>query len=336
MVPDTDASQTRSSGGQHWAQAGLAILALGCALAVCWAAPAVADATTYYVSPSGSDANPGTSTTSPWQTVGRVNAATLAPGDTVLFQGNHTYTGAALAPTGSGSATAPITFGAYGAGAPTIAQGITLSGPSHLKFSGLRLTSNISGSGSSLSVLNSTLVLPSGNGLTGINASGTGWTISGNTVTGAGSSGISLTGSGYTVQNNSILESGGDQAITGPKNGITVHASGTRITGNVIQDFWSNGILATSHTTTITGNYLTNSSGYSTATTDGILFQEGDTTAGTSTWTTNTIAGTTGSDIAVTAGTSALKERFVISRNSLLHFSGAYLTTGAAGDGLPV
>src|SRR5262249_5041856 len=43
--------------------------------------------TTYYVSPSGSDSNPGTSPASAWRTVSRVNRADLSPGDAVLFQG---------------------------------------------------------------------------------------------------------------------------------------------------------------------------------------------------------------------------------------------------------
>ena len=42
--------------------------------------------TTYYVSPNGSDLNPGTSTSQPWQSVGRVDGANLKAGDSVLFQ----------------------------------------------------------------------------------------------------------------------------------------------------------------------------------------------------------------------------------------------------------
>jgi hypothetical protein len=47
---------------------------------------AFADSTQYYVDPvSGSDANDGLTPGTPWQTVGRVNAATLLQGDTVSF-----------------------------------------------------------------------------------------------------------------------------------------------------------------------------------------------------------------------------------------------------------
>lgn len=38
-------------------------------------------ATTFYVSPTGSDDAPGDRTENPWQTLARVNAADLLPGD---------------------------------------------------------------------------------------------------------------------------------------------------------------------------------------------------------------------------------------------------------------
>ena len=63
-------------------------------------------ATTYYVSPSGSDSNPG-SASAPWQTIARVNRASLAAGDTVLFQGGQTFSDASLTPPTSGTASAP-------------------------------------------------------------------------------------------------------------------------------------------------------------------------------------------------------------------------------------
>src|ERR1700722_4506902 len=71
--------------------------------------------TTYYVSPSGSDANSG-SASAPWQTISRVNRASLQPGDTVLFQGGQTFSDATLMPPTSGTSSDPITFGSYGSG----------------------------------------------------------------------------------------------------------------------------------------------------------------------------------------------------------------------------
>ena len=47
----------------------------------------------YYVSLLGADSNVGTSKMYPWQSIDRVNAAQLLPGDTVLFQANQTFLG---------------------------------------------------------------------------------------------------------------------------------------------------------------------------------------------------------------------------------------------------
>src|ERR1700733_11569483 len=74
--------------------------------------------TTYYVSPSGSDSNSG-SASAPWQTIARVNRASLQPGDTVLFQGGQTFSGTLTPPT-SGTSSSPITFGSYGSGQAVI------------------------------------------------------------------------------------------------------------------------------------------------------------------------------------------------------------------------
>jgi len=40
----------------------------------------------YYVSTSGSDANPGTQAL-PWQTISKVNSTTFGAGDRIFFQG---------------------------------------------------------------------------------------------------------------------------------------------------------------------------------------------------------------------------------------------------------
>ncbi len=69
--------------------------------------------TTYYVSPSGSDQNAGTSTSAPWATVTKVDATTFSPGDTVDFQYGGEWHGLLIA-SSSGTAGNPITYGAYG------------------------------------------------------------------------------------------------------------------------------------------------------------------------------------------------------------------------------
>jgi len=78
----------------------------------------VASATSYYVSSStGNDSNIGTSSSTAWQTVARVNAQTLAAGDSVLFKRGDVWN-ESLAPSSSGSSGSPVSFDAYGTGAP--------------------------------------------------------------------------------------------------------------------------------------------------------------------------------------------------------------------------
>jgi len=62
------------------------LFALTLAAASAALAPNVARATVYYVSPHGHDSSSGTSRRDAWQTVARVNAAQLRPGDKVRFE----------------------------------------------------------------------------------------------------------------------------------------------------------------------------------------------------------------------------------------------------------
>ncbi|MFT3911844.1 MAG: T9SS type A sorting domain-containing protein [Ferruginibacter sp.] len=90
----------------------------------------VANATDYYVSASGNDSNNGTSQTTPWKTISKVesfcNNGSIHPGDRILFKCGDQFTGKAViagiwgndAP--SGTATSPITLGNYGTGAKPV------------------------------------------------------------------------------------------------------------------------------------------------------------------------------------------------------------------------
>jgi hypothetical protein len=80
------------------------------------------NATTYYVSSSGNDANSGTSTTTPWRTIAKINNSTFLPGDFVLFRRGDTWREELIIPS-SGLAGKPITFSAYGTGAKPIISG---------------------------------------------------------------------------------------------------------------------------------------------------------------------------------------------------------------------
>lgn len=87
-------------------------------------------AATYYVSPSGSDSNNGTSQATAWRTIARVqqNSASFQPGDQILFQRGGTFPGH-LTINSNGSVSQPIVIGAYGTGAlPEISGANTITG----------------------------------------------------------------------------------------------------------------------------------------------------------------------------------------------------------------
>ena len=99
---------------------GLALAAAGTGILTAPAAHATTGIT-YYISTGGSDSNSGTSSSSPWRSLAKVNATTFQPGDRILFQTGGTWTGQ-LWPKGSGTSGSPITVGDYGSGAkPSIA-----------------------------------------------------------------------------------------------------------------------------------------------------------------------------------------------------------------------
>ena len=91
---------------------------LGMTLAFVFLLCAMASGTTYYVSSSsGSDGNTGTSTSAAWATLAHVNAQTFQPGDSILFKRGDVWN-ESLVPPSSGTAGNPISFDAYGTGAP--------------------------------------------------------------------------------------------------------------------------------------------------------------------------------------------------------------------------
>lgn len=73
----------------------------------------------YYVSPAGNDANPGTSSTKPWKTLKKVNAASFQPGDVVYFERGGSWSGG-LVIDNSGISGKPILFTTYGSGAKPV------------------------------------------------------------------------------------------------------------------------------------------------------------------------------------------------------------------------
>lgn len=83
-----------------------------------------ANAATYYISPSGNDANAGTSASAAWQTIAKVNTLDLNAGDQVLFQGGQTFNGnLSLTSEDGGTSISPVSIGSYGSGRATLSAG---------------------------------------------------------------------------------------------------------------------------------------------------------------------------------------------------------------------
>ena len=84
-------------------------------------------ATTYYIdSVAGADTNNGTSITTPWKNITKINAMTFLPNDKILLKCGSVWNGQQLKFSGSGLATFPIVIDQYGTGAKPILNG---SGP---------------------------------------------------------------------------------------------------------------------------------------------------------------------------------------------------------------
>ncbi|MEO7046170.1 MAG: hypothetical protein ABI091_12745, partial [Ferruginibacter sp.] len=117
------------------------------------------NATTYYVSTSGNNSNNGTSPSTPWQSLNKVqsvgNNGTIKPGDFILFKKGDTFTGTIYWSSiygnngASGTASNPITLGAYGTGAKPIflvpagsnsATTFAFVGVQYIVFDGLNFT----------------------------------------------------------------------------------------------------------------------------------------------------------------------------------------------------
>jgi len=71
---------------------------------------------TFYVSANGNDAANGTSNTTPWKTISKVNSFIYAPGSQILFRGGDTFIGNLIPQIANGTKTNPVVFGSYGSG----------------------------------------------------------------------------------------------------------------------------------------------------------------------------------------------------------------------------
>lgn len=79
-------------------------------------------ATNYYLSNAGNDNNTGTSLSSPWESIAKLNTVTYAPGDTVFFLTDNVFRGQINVASG-GTQMQYVVFTSYGSGAKPIITG---------------------------------------------------------------------------------------------------------------------------------------------------------------------------------------------------------------------
>jgi len=209
------------------------------------AAPAAA--ATFYVSPSGSDSNPGTAS-APWRTVGKVDRSRFAPGDAILFRGGSSFTDSTLTPPSSGSAAAPIRFGSYGVGRATISNSggaVWLAPGAHdLSFANLDLSSSASvvfasagtGPGATRILISGCAIEDSPDAGLINQPQDRAWTIRRTRFSHLGDSGLLIQGDDVTIASNTITGTGWNPAITYGKHGIYDKGPNTTIADNDISD----------------------------------------------------------------------------------------------------
>jgi hypothetical protein len=126
------------------------ITLLGCAMLLTGILQ-TATATTYYVSPMGSNGD-GLSQATAWTGTTKVNAATLKPGDKVLFEGGKTFSGnISINSTDGNDPNNHVVFSSYGTGRATIStSGTSLDGFYAYNTQGITISNlNFVGAGNS-------------------------------------------------------------------------------------------------------------------------------------------------------------------------------------------
>ena len=104
--------------------------------------------TTYYVSPTGNDANSGTSESQPWKSISKVNSVTYKPGDVIRFKAGGTWSGDIKA-TASGEADNYIVYSTYGGSERAKIQvnhvGFTADGQDYIRIENFEMSGGYRG-----------------------------------------------------------------------------------------------------------------------------------------------------------------------------------------------
>ncbi len=91
---------------------------------ILWFLIVKANATDYYVSPSGNDSNTGISSGKAWKAIDKVNSVAFKAGDRILFEGGKKFVGSLkFDAADDGTRANPVTVGSYGKGRATISSG---------------------------------------------------------------------------------------------------------------------------------------------------------------------------------------------------------------------
>lgn len=288
--------------------------------------------TTYYVANGGSNSNDGKTTTTAWQTVGKVNGLTFSPGDQILFNSGQTFSDAALVPPSSGTDGAPIHFGTYGtAGNAILSKGIAYIDQHWLAFESLTVTGagagvnpfqggNNSGHYSNHISIRRCLFdngATSSTGVVGIVAYGDDVTIENCTVQNTGDNGMYLVGDCHRVRRNLIQTTGLNTTIGSARHGIYFNVTNGEITDNRIYNSSTDGLSPRFRNSTIRGNTIIGCQ-------IGIAYFEADTVADTHEWTGNYIAAYSTAGIYVpSADINNNIQSFVIANNTIAFVFGA-------------
>lgn len=289
--------------------------------------PVAITGTTYYVSISGLDSNAGTSPSSAWRTVGRVNDASLRPGDGVLFQAGQRFSDEVLMPNVSGSSGAPIVYGSYGSGKALLPRGIWFRGVSSLAFQDLAISgtsqgvsASPSGAASNDVTIQNMTIDHVGLGINSGNPADSGWKIQNNTIDQTGDSGMLLLGDRFTVTGNTITNTGTDSSISYGKHGIYLKSSNSTASYNTIRSFSDDGISVRYRNSVVEHNTISNGP-------IGLAWFQYDASSGTAYWRYNAISNTTAADIYVSPSDAGgnTREHFVIAGNALSRVGGAYM-----------
>jgi hypothetical protein len=277
----------------------------------------------YYVDPSGDDRNAGGSPSSAWRTVGRVNRASLRPGDVVVFRGRDRFGDAPLIPGSSGSRRARIRYGSFGGGQAILTRGVFLASIAWITIDGLRIrgaeqgiASGTEGSGARHIDLLHNTISDAQIGVNSPNAGDSAWRIADNNVTRTGDSGLILEGADFTVVGNRITSTGTDPRITYGKHGI--YAKGARLTilRNRIEGFATEGISTRFRDAVIAGNVIEKGDG-------GVGYYADDPIAGTTVIRANRITRVGyGIYIAPEGAAGPTRERVLVERNTIVAIDG--------------